>query len=339
MATIRLRFKDINDQVIGDLEVSREIPVQEMLPLILRQLNLEGDQQWKLVLEQNRSLDPRYSFAEVGARDGSLIRVMATNISTMPLLQEMQLTIAAPSSRADLTQSTSIHKRDLTVIIQLLRQQHHLLIVAGSGIDKTLAIRQIHDQASRPNTAILLNDFQSVKSSLRDIARILHKRGQLIYVSDVNDSETLHQRLARWQIDDLITLIYDSLQGHGYLLTIENLDRITPSGVAALQRISQVAAVLATVSPDHLDQASPLLNQFECIELTRSGYFNAIWIGGILTILLFAFFLLNWVTNVTTAYITVGGLFVLFLSLRAFSWQGPTLSIKRVSRSTKRGRH
>ncbi len=109
--------------------------------------------------------------------------------------------------------------------------------------------------------------------------------------------------------------------------------------MAALQRISQVAAVLATVSPDHLDQASPLLNQFECIELTRSGYFNAIWIGGILTILLFAFFLLNWVTNVTTAYITVGGLFVLFLSLRAFSWQGPTLSIKRVSRSTKRGRH
>lgn len=338
MATIRLRFKDINDQVIGDLEVSREIPVQDMLPLILKQLNLEGEQHWKLVLEQNRSLDPRYSFADVGARDGSLIRVVATNIAPMPLLQEVHLTIAAPSSLGDSLPGPSIHERDLAVIINLLRQQRPLLIVAGSGIDKALIVRQIHAQASRPDAAILLNDFQSVKSSLRHIARTLHQRGQLIYVSDVSNNETVYQKLARWQVDDLTTLIHDSLQGHGYLLTIEDFDRITPSGARALQRISQVATVLAIVSPDHLQQSFPLLDQFECLELTRSGYLNPIWIGGILAILLFAFFLINGIADTTTAYITVGGLFVLFWGLRAISWRGPILKIKRVSSFDKTGR-
>jgi hypothetical protein len=331
MSTIRLRFKDIDYLVLGDLEVSREIPIQDMLSLILTQLGLEGEKGWKLVLEQNRSVDPRYSFTEVGARDGSLIRVVPANLSTMPLLQEIQLTIADPHSQTDAShrkRRTPVRKQDLDAVTRLLKRQRNVLVVGNPGVDKPFFIRQVLEHIAAPNASIYLDDFQSAKSVLRDIARTLHKRYQLTYISGDSDSKTIRQRLAHWQIDDLVTLIYDSLQGHGYLLTIENLDTITPTGITALQKISQVSTILAAASSDCLDRLHPILDQFERIELQKSGYLNPIWIIGVFAALFLTFFLINQVAEASTAYIVTGGLFLLLLVLRAILWKGPRPKIK-----------
>lgn len=268
MAIIRLHFEDINNQSLGDLEVSQDIPVKEMLPLIVQQLDL-GEEDCQLILEQNRAIDPQFSFAELGARDGSVIRVMAARLVSMPLLQEVQFTITGAGTQVQDTRHTRHiqgRKQEITAITRSLEQHRHVLVVGPPGIGKSHLLRYTRDHLLAPDAVIYLEGFKSAKAALRTIARTLHQRRHLT-LRDGDDSETVYRKLGSWPVDEMIPLVCDAMYGRGYVLIVDDLDTLSLAEIPVLQEITQVAAILASASPDTLGTLTPLMGNFNRVEL------------------------------------------------------------------------
>jgi hypothetical protein len=336
MSIIRLRFKDINDEVIGDLEVSKEIPVADMLPLILKQLGLEDRNNWKLVLEQNRAIDPQSSFDAVGARDGAVIRVVAAELNVLPLSQEIFHSIVQPQSSIEngpTDRSLNLSKQDLGYIARQLAQQHHVLLALDVGIAQSVFVRHLRGQVEIPGLMIALHDFKSVKSVLREIAGELYHRQLLAYLREEGDLESLYRKLERWQVDELTKLVCDSLRGQGVVLVIGDLGSITPAGVSVLRQLLDVATALAAVSPDGLENAAALKEQFETIRVKRETPIDFLWISLVAFVLVDIFFILQRV-NPLVAYIATLGAFLLALTLRAYLWRGPSLKMVKQPAAT-----
>ncbi|HDQ73836.1 MAG TPA: hypothetical protein ENN19_17335 [Chloroflexi bacterium] len=268
MSIIRLHFEDINNQSLGDLEVSQDVPVKDMLPLIVQQLGL-GEEDCHLILEQNRAIDPQFSFGELGARDGSVIRVMAARVVSMPLLQEVQFTITGTGTQVqDARQTRHIHgrKQEITAITRSLEQHRDVLVVGPPGIGKSHLLRYTRDHLLAPDAAIYLDGFKSAKAALRTVARTLHQRRHLT-LRDGDDSETVYRKLGNWQTDDIVTLVCDALYSRGYVLIVDDLDMISLAEIPILQELTQVATILAAASSDNLGALTPIMGNFSRVEL------------------------------------------------------------------------
>lgn len=78
MALILLRFEDGHGQVLGERRLPDDAPIRMLFPHILEELGLDEQEEWRLTLaELNQDIDLQYAFtfAEIGARDGSIIRI------------------------------------------------------------------------------------------------------------------------------------------------------------------------------------------------------------------------------------------------------------------------
>ncbi|MFZ6026113.1 MAG: EsaB/YukD family protein [Chloroflexota bacterium] len=329
MSIIRLRFKDINDEVIGDLEVSKEVPVDEMLPLILKQLGLEGQKNWKLVLEQNRAVDPNRSFEQVGARDGAVVRVVAVEHPLLPLHEEVFHSVVQPQSSVEHEageQVSALGKQDVAYISRQLSQQHHLLVVLDPAIERSGFVCHLNSQINLPGFVVVLSDFRSAKSVLRELAGELHRRHQLAYLREESDLETLYRKLDRWQIDDLTKLVCDSMRNQGYFLVIHELDTITPAGMNVFRELLQVSTVLAVVSSAGMDSVTSVADKFETIQIKPEGSLEFLWVVVTTVLLLEVFYLLQRI-NPLAAYLVTLIVFLVALGVRAYLWAGPGLKM------------
>jgi hypothetical protein len=266
MTIIRLRFRDMDDQVLGDLEVSRDVQIGNLLPLILEQLGLERQRNWHLVLD--RVIDPQCTFTEAGARDGSVIRVVAKS-GTIPLTQEIQLTISDPEPIADDVPATCIwdRKQEINAIARDIKQQRHILISGAPGIGKSHLLRYARDYLIAPDASIYLDDFKSASAALRQIACALYQRRQLARLRGERHDKAVYRELERQRPQELVKLVCDSLRGRGYVLVIDDLDTIAPDGLAALKDLGQVATLLAAARTDRLPRLDSIAEQFDCIQL------------------------------------------------------------------------
>lgn len=329
MAIIRLRFKDINDEVIGDLEVSKEIPVDEMLPLILKQLGLEEQKNWKFVLEQNRAVNPQQSFEQVGARDGAVVRVVSVEHQLLPLHEEVFHSVVQPQSTAGSEgneQALSLNKQDADYVARQLSQQHHVLVVLDPAIERSNFVQRLHGQINLPGFVVALPDFRSAKSVLREIAGELHRRHQLAYLREESDLETLYRKLERWQIDDLTKLVCDSMRNQGYFIVIDELDTITPAGMNVFRELLQASTILAVVSSAGMENVASVADKFETIQVKPESSLDFLWVILITFLLLEVFYILQRI-HPLAAYLVTLTVFLLALGVRAYLWAGPGLKM------------
>ncbi len=268
MSIIRLRFRDINDQVLGDLEISKDVPIKELLPLILEQLNLAGSGNWQLVMD--RVVDTQHSFTEAGARDGSVVQLVSVEAPAISLTREVQLTISSldpQQEQAGQANHLQVRKQEIAAISRGLEQQRHVLIVGAPGIGKSHLIHYTRDHLVASGAGLYVDSFEPVETALQQIALILYQRRQLIGVRSQRDIKTMEQELSRQQPERLTTLVGDSLRGHNYVLMIDNLDTITLAGIAALQQLMRVTTVVAAARAESLDKLGAVLDRFDRVQL------------------------------------------------------------------------
>ncbi len=168
-------------------------------------------------------------------------------------------------SRAEITVGREAEIREIQ---RLLNGRRHVLLVGKRGLGKSHLLRYVaREMVEEPDRLLVLDDFKAVRRILQMVAVELHERGHLSQFKDLEESDLVRSRTSKWRINDLAQLVADSIYGQDYTLVIDNLETITPSGVAVFQQLSDVTVVVGAARTERLDRLDEIIGRLNRIEL------------------------------------------------------------------------
>jgi type II secretory pathway predicted ATPase ExeA len=154
----------------------------------------------------------------------------------------------------------------ITAINNFMARGRHVLITGSRGTGKSHLLRHVVRELVTGPT-LVLDDFKAQKSILIDVCEELHEAGHLSRYQDESDPDKVAATLRRLRIGELTDLVASSLRGRGYIVIIDSLETLTPSGVPTLQALSENAVVVAACELDELDRLDPVVDRFNQVEL------------------------------------------------------------------------
>ncbi len=168
-------------------------------------------------------------------------------------------------SRAEITVGREAEIREIQ---RLLNGRRHVLLVGKRGLGKSHLLRYVaREMVEELDRLLVLDDFKAVRGILRSVAVELHERDHLSQFKDEEDSDKVRTGTAKWRVSDVAQLVADSIYGRDYVLIVDNLDTMTPSGVSVFQQLSDVAVVVAAARTERLDRLDEVIGRLNRVEL------------------------------------------------------------------------
>ena len=154
----------------------------------------------------------------------------------------------------------------LTQITDLVSKNCNTILLGPIGIGKSHLIRQIQPAGKK---IIVIDACYEIKRTLIQCLIYLYKNDkehvfQMLYGD--YDLAQLRQHLQRDSIASLTQEMIKATQKHEYLLAIDNVDRITPRSVKALERLKDHFTILTSAREVPLSKSSFLWN-FEILPI------------------------------------------------------------------------
>lgn len=151
-------------------------------------------------------------------------------------------------------------------ITDLVNKACNTILIGPIGVGKSHLIKQIKPEDKK---ILFIDDCYDIKKTLIQCLVYLYKNDKehlfnLLYGD--YDLAKLHQHLQRDSITSLTKEIIKLTQKHEYLLVIDNVDRITPRGVKALENLKDHYTILTSAREVPLNKTSFLWN-FEILPI------------------------------------------------------------------------
>lgn len=156
--------------------------------------------------------------------------------------------------------------KEVNQIRDLVRKKRHPLVVGPVGIGKT---HLLHWLAGSLPKAICIGCLTPLKPALLAGLKQL-KDQKALRVAGIDaeylDWQEVAKKLSRLTISDLAGVLVDNLRDKGYVLLLDELDRLTPTSIPIVERLLEVGTVVGATSALTQGQEQ-LWWQFQTIEL------------------------------------------------------------------------
>ena len=183
-------------------------------------------------------------------------------------LDEILATVgAAHADESETRPETTVGRAEaITAIKNFMARGRHVLLTGSRGAGKSHLLRHVARELVTGPT-LVLDDFRAQRGILIDVCQELHEAGHLSRYQDESDPDKVAATLRRLRIGELTDIVASSLRGRGYIVVIDNLETLTPSGVPTLQALSENAVVVAACELQDLDRIVAVADRFNRIEL------------------------------------------------------------------------
>ena len=201
----------------------------------------------------------RHTFAKLHLANG----LQLSHLKEM--LGHEQLSTTALYLRTNSIDFTIGRNDEIAQITGLINKFCNTILIGPIGIGKSHLIKQIKPEGK----TLFIDDVCNIKRALVQCLLYLYKNDKkrvfnLLYGK--YDLDRLQQHLQRDSITGLTKEIIKITQRHEYLVVIDSVDRITPRGVMALERLKDHFTILTCAREVPLNRTSFLWN-FEVLPI------------------------------------------------------------------------
>ncbi|RYC70076.1 tyrosine-type recombinase/integrase [Spirosoma sordidisoli] len=150
-------------------------------------------------------------------------------------------------------------------IQQLISNKVSVILVGPTGIGKSFLLESL----SYPGKVLEIDDVSDFKKSIA--SALIHLLGSREAVAELlyktTDADAVRAKVSKESLPSLCKLLTDCCDRKEYVLLINDIDRITPTVVKALEQLKDHFVIVTSARRIPLDKSSFLWN-FEKIELT-----------------------------------------------------------------------
>lgn len=168
---------------------------------------------------------------------------------------------------------------ELEILKENVQKRRHVLLTGKMGCGKSAVLREVYSYFSESKKMPILQVEQAspLKSLLLDIGRQLHENFKALRMPGIEEGvienlewRQLNRRFTRMNVREQSNCILDSMQAKGYVVILDQLEKVTPTGQAFIEALlGRVCVVGATCNEKSSGQLSRLWWRFKKIEINN----------------------------------------------------------------------
>lgn len=172
-------------------------------------------------------------------------------------------------------------KEEIEVLRENIQKRRHILLTGKMGCGKSAILREIYKLFSEDGKVLILLCEQStpLKSLLLDLGRQLHEKYKALRIQGFEEGiieslewKQLNRRFTRMNVREQTSCILDSIQGNGYVVILDQLEKVTPTGQAFIEALlGKTCVVGATCDQRSSGQLARMWWRFRKIEIGNLG--------------------------------------------------------------------
>lgn len=133
---------------------------------------------------------------------------------------------------------------ELQRVLELVAKKRHALIIGDVGLGKSTLLQQVQN---RLLAALYVEHLTPPKAALLSILKQLKELKRLKIAgldAEYLDWKEIVKKISRLTVGDLTDVLVENLRGKDYVLLIDELERLTPTGVPIVERLLEVCTVV-----------------------------------------------------------------------------------------------
>lgn len=170
---------------------------------------------------------------------------------------------------------------EIQILKENIQKKRHVLLTGKMGCGKSAVLREVYEYFCEIGKVPILMSVQStpLKSLLLDLGRQLHERYMALKLPGFEEGivenlewKQLNRRFTRMNAREQTGCVLDSVQNKGYVIILDQLEKVTPTGQAFIETLLGRACIVgATCDQKSGGQLARMWWRFKKIEINNLG--------------------------------------------------------------------